>query len=161
MILGFRIFLRYFLLEMVMKPWNYISGLTYEETNIKNMLNIGSIFYHLFLDIHNKMPIFKKDGGRKPAPIKVKYTALPVNADIRVSVDVEPQGNSQSELIPGFYTKEQLSDFFENFPDVAKDYQQKIKEWIDKIYQNIKVHQDHQFFVKEAFRKYYEASSMS
>jgi len=81
LLIGGYTLIRILLQEIIMRPWQVLPGVKMEKVNQRNLLNVGSIFYHALMDIFKiKVLLLKENQSYIPLEDRVKPTKKMVQA---------------------------------------------------------------------------------
>jgi len=154
MIYAFQFLIRYFIPEIILKPWVYETKLKEKNANLRNMLNVSSVIYHILMDMFDNLPKYKlkdnEDISMLPVATNLNITAFAPGT--KVKLDVEPDGSVRD--IQGLYSKSQLADFFSTQTQIVSEIRNSLEKILDNIHSTIDKFRTRKHFVVEGFGKY-------
>jgi len=142
LLIGGYVLIRILLQEIIMRPWQLLPGVKMDKVNQRNLVNVGSIFYHALMDIFKiKVLLLKENQSYIPIEDRVKPTKKMAQATDRPVDDglndevLKYQEPSTNEIILGFYSRPMLEgiikDRFVLYQDI-KDCMEDVLEFIYK-----------------------------
>jgi len=142
LLIGGYVLIRILLQEIIMRPWQLLPGVKMDKVNQRNLVNVGSIFYHALMDIFKvKVLLLKENQSYIPVEDRVKPTKKMAQATDRPVDDglndevLKYQEPSTNEIILGFYSRPMLEgiikDRFVLYQDI-KDCMEDVLEFIYK-----------------------------
>jgi len=123
----------YFLL---LRPWTVMPSILEKSVNIKNILNAGSVLYHIVMDL---LVEYIPEIHRSKASIPFKsvppaFHALDSAAKLE-KLEVKPDtDDNEADVIMGFYRRELLTEFLDKRPQMVKEVREAVLDFLDVTY---------------------------
>jgi len=136
MILACYILLKAVLFFVIMRPWSLLNPLLEGKCNLGNLMNVGSVMYHIVLDLLDELvpiaepskfkPIFKQGPSQ--------FYAIDGGKEGLLEVVPDPRATTKNEVIHGFYSRNQVSEFLDQRPLLANRVKGSVMDFLEIVY---------------------------
>jgi len=137
MILACFLLIKGVLYFLMLRPWTVIPSVLEKQVNFRNILNAGSVLYHITLDALSEYVPESKNFRSQEVPFEAApptFSAFEANKLQKLDVLPEANENDPSEVISGFYSRGKLSEFLDERPKMVKEVRASVLDFLDVLY---------------------------
>jgi len=136
MILACYILLKAVLYFIIMRPWSLLNPLLEGKCNLGNLMNVGSVMYHLVLDLLDELVLIAEPSKFKPIFKQgpSQFYAFDAGKERLLEVLPDPRTTGKNEVINGFYSRDQVREFLDQRPLLANRVKGSIMDFMEIIY---------------------------